>query len=599
MMRMSAGLAQSAIERGLPLHAAIYGRVSKDPSNRQKSVEDQEADNRAVCVQNSWLLTEQDVYVDNDKSASRFATKDRPDWRRLRQSVATHLYHVVVLWEVSRGDRDDLGWLGFLHECRKIGVLIHITSHGHTYDVRKRRDYKTLAEEGLDSADESERTSERIRRDVESTARKGLPHSATPYGYRREYELDERGHRYMVGQFPDEAPRVARAVDGSEVVYSPAGVIRELVRRLLAGETAWGIAADLNERGIPTPQDSALGWMDSTVRTRAISPTYAGLRVHRGKVIGDAAWPGLVSKGDHYTLVARLSDPARRTQRDSKIKYLGSGLFVCGVCHRLARVTKRDYGRAYYCAPTRVVSQSKRKARPATDAEIEALRGLDIDVMASKVLDFYESGVTLASIARGLGIHRATLGMRVITERKRRGYPEQQKKDPSETTNHFSRNIEVVDGYVERAMWLRLARPDIADLLAGDERADERLAVLNTEIAEKQARLEAARDSYASGREGSLSLEALERIEARLGPEITQARARLNEARIGPVLRGLLLPSVEEIRAEWYRRDLSQRRAVIRVLTERVEIRPIGRGRRVVPPDQQVQIVWREPSREA
>lgn len=594
-MDWSNGLAERAIESGAQLCAAIYSRVSKDPTGRQRSVEEQDDANQRAATTNGWQVSEDTVYIDNDRSASRFATKTRPQWERLRSDVAAGKYHVVVLWEVSRGDRDALGWLEFLAMCRNLGVLIHITSHRHTYDTRKRRDYKTLAEEGLDSADESEKISERIRRDVEANAQKGMPHGVVTYGYRREYEVDASGRRRIVAQVPDEEPRTVAAVDGSPVIYTPAGIVREVTRRLLAGEAIRAVTADLNSRGVPSPRSGPRGWSPFTVRRIAANPVYAGIRVHRGLPVVAAVWPALVDPADHHALVARFSDPARRTSRDTTIRHLGSGLYVCGVCGNPVRTVTQYYGRAYTCWPPRLVSRSSRvDRRKVSDEETAALRRLAGSAQTARVLELYESGVSQISMSRALGVTQSALSMRLAAERKRRGAAAAPPAPRGERAHHVSRNVDEVDAYVQMAVWQRLAREDVAALLAEDARADERMAVLAAEITEKQVRLDAARDGYA--RDGRPTLETLNRIEATLAPEIERARERMHQSRVGPVLSGLMLPSPAEVEAEWWRRSIPQRREVIRVLIERVEILRL-RNKKTYRVVESVRIVWRRPRR--
>ncbi|MFF5261282.1 recombinase family protein [Actinomadura viridis] len=571
----------------------MYDRVSNDPTGSRRSVEEQDESNRAVCAAERWHLAENAVYCDNDRSASRFATKPRPDWDRLRADVAARRYHVVVLWEVSRGDRDDLEWIGFLHMCRKIGVLIHITSHYHTYDPQRRRDYKTLAEEGLDSADEVERTSERIQRDTEAMARKGRPHGTVPYGYIREYEVDRHGQRHIVSQDPDTKPRSAKSVSGEVSVYTRAGIVKEIARRLLRGEASRSVAADLNRRGVPAPAGGDRGWSATAVRRVAISPTYAGLRSHHGEVVADGTWTPLVDKADHYTLVARLSDQARRKVKDTTIKHLGSGLYVCGVCGSVVRPITRRNGMAYTCRPAVVVARNPRaETREVTADELAVLAELPVREQTGRILDLVNAGVTQASVSRGLGLWPSTLSLRLKAERVRRGETRPAGPDDGrEKSYHVARAKKDVDDYVERAVWLRLARPDLAELLtAEDARAEARLAELTAKIAEMQVRLDNARDSYASG--NGLSLEGLLRVESTLEPAIKATRTQLAQMRVGPVLDGLLLPDVNDIRAVWLARSLPQRRAVIRALIERVEILPL-RSKKKFTIEESVRIVWR------
>jgi DNA invertase Pin-like site-specific DNA recombinase len=518
--RKPEGLADLAKQAGRPLNAAIYDRVSFDKRGDRRSVGEQKDANVAACEEHGWRWSEASIYTDNDRSASRFATKPRPAWQRVLKDLEQSRYEVLVLWEPARGSRELIGWITFLDMCRDAGILIHITAHGHTYDVRKRRDYKTLAEEGLDSADESEKAASRVHRSMEALALKGLPHGRLLYGYRREYTVDDRGRKHLVGQYADEIPRTTVTRDGEKITFSHAGVVREIIERMAKGDTARNIARSLNERRIPTPGDGQR-WEARIITRLAVNPAYAGLRVWKGEVVGAASWDALVAEASHYTVVSRLEDSSRKWDRDTSLKYLGSGLFVCGLCGSPVRPIQRYWGMAYTCTP-RVPWDEKK-----------------------------------------------------ITGR------------------HVVRSIEDVDKYVQRAVWLRILRPDLVELLAQDDDADKQGAYLADQIAERKRRLDEASDAYARG---ELSISRLSRIEATLEPEIEQLRDQMVKFRVGPVLDGLVLPTLEQVEAEWWSRPLVQRREVIRVLIERVEILKVGKGRRHYTPEESVRIVWRQPN---
>jgi site-specific DNA recombinase len=85
------------------------------------------------------------------------------------------------------------------------------------------------------------------------------------------------------------------------------------------------------------------------VKRLCVNPGYAGKRTHRGKVIGPASWPPILDETTHLALVAKLGDPARRSQRDSAVKHLLSGIAVCGVCGGRLRVQKNRGFLAYPC----------------------------------------------------------------------------------------------------------------------------------------------------------------------------------------------------------------------------------------------------------
>lgn len=516
------GLAHAAIRAGEPLVALLYSRVSNDDRADRRSVEEQDDENRDRCAEESWAIGE--VFCDNDKSASRFGTKKRDDWARLLEYLPSGRAHVVVLWEPSRGDRRLAHWIGFLDTCRDLGLLIHITSHERTYDPRKRRDYKTLAEEGLDSHDDSEKTSERVKRTKKDSAKKGLPAGRRLYGYTRIYEVAPNGKRKLAKVVFDEEVQTAVGEDGTVHEYTRAGVVREIVERLASGDALRAVAVDLNKRGIPTSRNGKWGWYPTRLREIATNPAYVGQRVHRGVVLQDvkAVWEPLVPMEQFQACVARFNRAGRDSHRDGAVLRLLSGLATCGVCGRVVRRMGPPDKPTYVCAP-----DSRTGFGPKT------------------------------------------------------GYC-------------VSRRMSAVDTYVERSVWLRLARPDLLELLQQDERADERMARLAADMAEKKGLLDDARDRCIRG---SLSLDSLEVLERRLLPQIEAARQQMKETRVAPVLRGFVGLPLRGIEAEWQRRSIAQRREVIRVLVEKIEILPLGGGMKKYRPEESVRIVWREPNR--
>ncbi|MFI9559353.1 recombinase family protein [Nonomuraea endophytica] len=159
------------------LRAAIYDRVSKDTRRDATSVRNQHQATQAACAANGWLIA--GTYTDNHRSASRFATRPREDWERLLEDLGGGLYDVLVLWESSRGDRELEMWARLLNLCRRRGILIHVTTHHGTYDMQYPRGRRALADDGVNSAYEVEKTSHRIRRDILVNARRPSTPGAT------------------------------------------------------------------------------------------------------------------------------------------------------------------------------------------------------------------------------------------------------------------------------------------------------------------------------------------------------------------------------------------------------------------------------------
>lgn len=107
---------------------------------------------------------------------------------------------------------------------------------------------------------------------------------------------------------------------------------------------------------------------------------------------------------------------------------------------------------------------------------------------------------------------------------------------------------------------------------------------LREEIARQEARLTALADAFAD-EEGDV-LE-LRRAGQRIRERIADLRRQIAEA---GTARRMLDPI--EVRAEWDRYDLAQRRAVLALLIERIDVAPAVRGRNRFDPDR-LSVVWR------
>ncbi len=304
---------------------AVYFRCSKD-RNDQASVSEQEQAGVARCQTQGW---EPRRYQDNDRSASRYAKKGRDDWPRLLADLRAGLLAVVWLWESSRGDRKAYEWLGFLELCRDRAVMIYVETHQRLYDPRIARDWKVLAEDGIDSAYESDKTSLRVRRDLAAAAAKGRPHGQPPYGLARRYDPVTGAY---VTQEPDPP--------ASDVA---AGIITAIARNDPLGR----IRDDLNGRGVSGPAGGR--WDRHTLRLIGLNPAYAGFRLPpRGGADPEPDWMPVVSLETHLAAVAVLTGPAR-SPRPGRQRHLLSYLGACGACGSLFWVRTTRGGGQYSC----------------------------------------------------------------------------------------------------------------------------------------------------------------------------------------------------------------------------------------------------------
>lgn len=83
----------------VPQAAAIYCRISHDPSGERLGVQRQEDDCRAEASRRNWGLA--GVYVDDDRSAFN-TRKPRPEYQRLLADIQAGEIDGVMIWRLDR-----------------------------------------------------------------------------------------------------------------------------------------------------------------------------------------------------------------------------------------------------------------------------------------------------------------------------------------------------------------------------------------------------------------------------------------------------------------------------------------------------------------
>jgi site-specific DNA recombinase len=300
------------------MRAIIYTRVSSDQTGQARSVESQERECRAVCEREGWDLA--DVLCDNDRGASRWSGKARPEYKKLAKVLKAG--DVLVTWEASRAQRDLAAYVDLRDLCAERGVLWSYS--GRVHNLAEGDDRFSTGLDALLAEREADQIRTRVLRGKRAAAFDGRPAGKPPFGYRRLIN-SETGR-----------------TDGWAIDEQAGPVVRDAVRRVLAGESLWSICRDLDARGVPGPQsqrNAASRWRAQHLRQMLSSPSYAGLRQHQGQVVGKGRWEALITEEDHQKLLALFADPARRltTHRGSEPRHLLSGIARCGECREAMR----------------------------------------------------------------------------------------------------------------------------------------------------------------------------------------------------------------------------------------------------------------------
>ena len=309
-----------------PTHAAIYCRISKDIAGTGLGVERQEALCQNLAREKGWKVAQ--VYTDNDLSA--FNGQGRPAYERMVSDLESGTIDAVLVVDQDRLTRHPMQLEGFITLADRLGVpLANVSGDIDLASSDGRFRARIL---GAVARQESEKKSERLRRQKDQAASKGWAQ-----GGRRRY-----GYRH------------ARAEDGSatlQVIPEEAEIVRETASRFLSGESLRQIALNLNARGVPTATGGDARWRVTTLRTMLGGPHISGLRVHHGEIVGEGNWEPILDRTTWEQIRAILGDP-RRQRGGRPAVHLLTGLLMCSLCGGSLRHSPRPApsGR-YSCDP--------------------------------------------------------------------------------------------------------------------------------------------------------------------------------------------------------------------------------------------------------
>jgi site-specific DNA recombinase len=292
----------------------IYVRLSQDRDGKATSPQRQEADCRRLAKSRGWRVGR--VYSDRDLSG--FSGVRRPDFEEMLADVRRGNIAGVVAWKLDRlaRNRKDYGRLLDLVEAGAELALVQ-----DPVDTTTPLGGVVLDLLASMARMESETISTRVRSALSASARAGRPHASG--GRVWGYTLDR------------------------EVIDAEAETIRDVARRILAGESLGSIARHLNSSGVLTCRGNS--WSTANLGRAIRAAHLAGLRRHHDDLhVG--TWTPILDR-ETWQRVRDTLDRNKHRGGGTR-RHLLSGIARCGRCGNGLSASQTGAGvRRYACHP--------------------------------------------------------------------------------------------------------------------------------------------------------------------------------------------------------------------------------------------------------
>ena len=258
---------------------------------------------------------------------SAYSGKVRPAYERMLADIEAGKIAAVVVWDLDRLHRRPIELEHFIEVADRHRLALATVAGDTDLGTDSGRLFARV--KGAVARSEGERKSARQKRAALQAAELGKPRGGPrAFGYE---------------------------ADGLTIRADEARALRAAYRSVLAGGTLTGISRDLTAAGFVTPQGKP--FRHNAARVILLNPRNAGLRAYRDKIIGPAAWPGIVEEDTWRAANALLTDEDRRTNHGTARRWLLGGLALCGRCDdgTTVRVNYRERGadgepvRVYRC----------------------------------------------------------------------------------------------------------------------------------------------------------------------------------------------------------------------------------------------------------
>ena len=235
--------------------AAVYLRISSDPSGQQLGVTRQREDCVKLCAGKGWTPVE---YVDNDTSASN--GKPRPAYEKMLTDIRDGAVGAVVCWDLDRLHRRPIELEKFMAIADEKHLALATVSGDVDLSTAQGRLAARL--KGAVAAHEVEHKVARQKRAARQKAERGEPNWSRAFGYHADTHQPD----------PATAP-----------------LVKQAYAAVLAGASLDDFAGSGTRPG--RSRVSGKPWTAETLTKFLRKPRNAGLRAYQGEIIGKAPGP--------------------------------------------------------------------------------------------------------------------------------------------------------------------------------------------------------------------------------------------------------------------------------------------------------------------
>lgn len=278
------------------MQAAIYCRLSVDPTGEKPSLGRQEKECRERAAREGWEVVR--VYKDSDTSAFKEDVK-RPEFEQLMEDARKGSFSKLIVFKADRIHRRMLQALQTFSELEKAGVEVISLNDPGLDNAIVRAVITGIAEQ------ESKNTSIRVTAAKKEAAEKGIPGKGgtRPFGLNKEW---------------------------TELVPEEAELIREAANRILRGEGITAVIKDWGERGIVGVNGKPFA--RTSLRQILVSPRTAGLSEYKGQIVAEGTWPPILERDVWDRLVLHFNKTKKIGSRTTSKYLLKPEIIMCGKC---------------------------------------------------------------------------------------------------------------------------------------------------------------------------------------------------------------------------------------------------------------------------